>query len=215
MSSASASPVQAPSPNLEYARVVEVGPGGITVRTGFGTIRAERAVSCLVEPRAEDLVLACVDISGRAFVLSVLESRGPVELCVEGDARLGARGGSLTLAADADIRLACPGELAAASGQLTVHAAEGRAAVERMSFLGRTFKSQVKRIRSVARSVELVFKSFTSQGLESQRFVKGHDEVQAGSRRVLVEDLNALHAKNHSVIAEEQVVMNAEQIHMG
>jgi len=214
MPHANASPVQAPSPNLEYGRVLAADREGLTVQASFGPVRAVRAVSCLVAPHAQDLVLLSVDMAGRAFVLAVLESAGRVELRVRGDASLSAEGGSLTLAADTDIRLACPGELAAASGEVSVHAQRGSAVIERMSFLGRSLKSQVKRLRSVAGSVDQIFKRFTQQSQESLRTVKEHDEVQAGSRRVLVEDLNALHAKNHSMIAEEQVVINAEQIHL-
>lgn len=215
MPHANASPMPAPSPNLEYGRVLAADKDGLTVQASFGPVRAVRAVSCLVAPGLQDLVLLSVDMAGRAFVLAVLESDGRVELRVQGDASLSAEGGSLTLRADADIRLACPGELAAASGEVSVHAKQGSAVIERMSFLGRTLKSQVKRLRAVARDVEQIFGRFTQQSQESVRTVRAHDEVQAGSRRVLVEDLNALHARNHSVIAEEQVVVNAEQIHMG
>jgi len=221
-----------PSPSLEYGRVLaqstHLGPpehhghlghsgahGRFQVETSFGQVSASRAVSCLVEPGPGDTVLLAVDLSGGAWVLSVLSSASAVNLAVDGDARLTVRGGSLTLAPDHDLTLACAGELSATSGEISVHAARGSAVIERLSFMGQALKTQIKRVRSVAVSVDQVFKRFTLRAQESTRMVKEHDEVQAGSHRLLVEDLCALHAKNHSVMAEEHVVINAEQIHMG
>ncbi|WP_051272696.1 DUF3540 domain-containing protein [Fundidesulfovibrio putealis] len=211
----SPSPTAAPSPSLEYGRVLEAAPGAFHVETSFGTIRAVRAVSCLVEPGPGDKVLLSVDMTGGAYVLSVLESASALTLAVDGDARFCVRGGSLTLAADKDLALACPGEMAASAGQLRLHAGRGEAVIERVSLVGRALKTQFKRVSSVAKSVDQMFRSFTMRAQESTRFVKEHDEVQAGSQRVLVEDLCALHARNHSMIAEEHVVINADQIHMG
>jgi len=204
-----------PAPSLEYGFVKTAQPGRIEVETSFGTIPAARAVSCLVEPTDGDKVLISVDMAGEAYVLSVLESASPVTLSVDGDTRLAVRGGSLTMAADQDLNLACSGELSATSAEMTVHASRANAVIERMSVMGQVLKSQFKRVRCVAKSMDQVFRRFTMRAQESSRFVKEHDEVQAGSQRVLVEDLCALHARNHSMMAEEQVVINAEQIHMG
>lgn len=208
-------PSAAPSPTLEYGLVRTASPGRFQVETSFGTVLAVRAISCLVEPAAGDKVLLSVDMAGAAYVLSVLESASPVTLAVDGDTRLAVRGGSLTVAADQDLNLSCPGEFTAASSQISVHASRGNAVIERMSFMGQVLKTQFKRMRCVAQSMDQVFRRFTMRAQESSRFVKEHDEVQAGSQRVLVDDLCALHAKNHSMMAEEQVVINAEQIHMG
>jgi hypothetical protein len=209
------SPTAAPSPSLEYGRVLQADPKSFHVETSFGTVQAVRAVSCLVEPGPGDKVLLSVDMTGGAYVLSVLESVTPLTLAVDGDARFCVRGGSLTLAADTDLALACPGEMAASAGEIRLHAGRGEAVIERVSFVGRALKTQFRRVSSVAKSVDQVFRRFTMRAQESTRFVKEHDEVQAGSQRVLVEDLCALHAKNHSMIAEEHVVINADQIHMG
>jgi len=215
MPSAKIAPTPSPAPSLEYGRVLSASDGQYRVEASFGDIAAVRAVSCLVDPSAGDKVLLAVDLSGSAYVLSVLESASCVNLAVDGDTRLSVRGGSLTLAADADMNLACQGSLTAASGEITVHAARGSAVIEKASVLGRALKTQFKRVRQVAVSVDQVFRRVTQRSQESTRFVKEHDEVQAGSQRVLVEDLCALHAKNHSMMAEEHVVINAEQIHMG
>lgn len=208
-------PCVAPAPSLEYGLVKAAAPGRIEVETSFGAIPAVRAVSCLVEPALGDKVLLSVDMSGAAYVLSVLESASPVTLALEGDARLEVRGGSLSVAADRDIDLSCAGGLAATSGEVTLRAARADATVERVHIVGRALASQFKRIRCVAGSMDQLFRRFILHARESSRFVQEHDEVQAGSRRVLVDDLCALHARNHSMLAEEQVVINADQIHMG
>ena len=50
---------------------------------------------------------------------------------------------------------------------------------------------------------------------DSFRFVKDHDETQAGSTRYLVEDTLTMNAKNAVHMAEEIVTINAEQVHLG
>jgi len=122
---------------------------------------------------------------------------------------------SSTLAADDGLNLAARGRLGVAAGSVSLHASRAQAVIERVSLAGKSLTSQFKRISLAARSMDQIFRRFTMRAQESTRFVKEHDEVQAGSQRVLVEDLCALHARNHSMMAEEHVVINAEQIHMG
>ncbi|MFZ5427976.1 MAG: DUF3540 domain-containing protein [Thermodesulfobacteriota bacterium] len=215
MQSTKQSPARPPVPSLEYGRVLSAAPGRFLVETSFAEVEAARAVSCLVEPACGDKVLLAVDLSGGAWILSVLESAGTVNLAVDGDARLSARGGTLTIASDRDVSLACPGAISAVSGELSVHASSCSAVIEKASLAGRALRTQFKRVRQAAASVDQMFRRFTQRSQESSRFVKEHDEVQAGSRRVLVEELCALHARNHSMMAEEHVVINADQIHMG
>ncbi len=209
--------VQTASPNMEYGHIISREASLFLVNTSFGEVSAVRAASCLLEPASGDKVLLAVDIHGGAYVLAVLERDESLaaELAVDGDARLTARGGSLTLTAERDLALACGDTLSAVADSVTVHAGRGAAVIERLSVVGRSLKTRFKRVKSVAQSVDLACRSYTQRLTESFRFVKEHDEVQAGSQRVLVEELMALHAKNHSVMAEEQVVINAEQIHLG
>lgn len=204
-------------PCLEYCRILSAERDRLEVSASFGSVTARCAASCLLEPSPGDLTLVSLDISGQAWILAVLERAGheTANLSVEGDARFSARGGSLTVACDHDLRFTCPGELSAGAQALVVHASRGTAVLGAFSLLGSTLKTQVRRMQTVARHVELTCTELTQRLVRGSRFVQEHDEEQVGSKRVLAEDSLSLHAKNHSIMAEEQVVINADQINMG
>ena len=209
---ATASP---PAPSLEYARILRREGDTFVAAASFGEVRARAAASCLLEPSPGDTVLLSLDLTGRTYVLAVLESAASPRVALRGDATLSAQGGSLTIASDADVTLRAPGTLEAACGGVNVRAVEAAADIRDMRVAGTALSLAVERLNAVAVNMDLSVQRLTQRAGESSRFVSGHDELQAGSARVLVEDACALHARNHSIIAEEQVVMNAQQIHMG
>ena len=197
-------------PYLEYGMVKAEEEQLFTVQTSFGQITAERAFGCLVQPQTADTVLLSIDEDGNCFILSVLireDKKRRTELSFRGDVGLTVTDGDLTLSSEQ--------KMAFVSAKIAVHADKGEAVIERFSFVGKVFKSQVKRILVVANSVEHVFRRFTQRLQDSFRFVKDHEEVQTGNTRYLVEDTLTLHAKNANHMAEELVTINAEQIHLG
>lgn len=205
------------APALEYARVLPEGPDGCRIETPFGTLRARRAASCLLAPEPGDLILASLDMSGAAWILAVLERAGetPSRLSVDGDTVLAAEGGSLTLACGRDMALTCEGSLTSASRQLAIHAERADAAIGVVSLMARTVKTQAKRMRAVARQIETTCRELTERMVRGSRIVEDHHEEQAASKRILVEQTLTLNAKNHTLLAEEEVVVNAERINMG
>jgi len=207
-------------PSLEYGSVVfRKDNGAFGVKTSFGMTDARLAVSCLVQPQPDDRVLLSIDLEGIAYILSVLESgteQGTgTELVFEGDVSLHAKNGSLQFMADASLNL-CGGEsVDVATDRLTVNAHKGEAAISRLTFLGRTLTSQVKRIVAVAKTVEQNFRRLTQRMESTERYVEDHEEIQTGSTRYLVADTLTTHAGNTLNISEELHTMQAEQIHMG
>jgi hypothetical protein len=205
------------TPALEYARILSGGPDGHDIETSFGTLRARRAASCLLSPEPGDMILASLDMSGAAWILAVLERAGetPSRLSVAGDAVFEAEGGSLTLSSGRDMTLACEGALTSASREISVHAERADAAIGVASLLARAVKTQAKRVRTVARHIETTCRELTERLVRGSRIVQDHHEEQAASKRILVEETLSLHAKNHTILAEEEVVVNAERINMG
>lgn len=205
------------APALEYARVLSQGADGHHIETPFGTMRARRAASCLLAPEPGDLILVSLDMSGAAWILAVLERAGdgPSRLSVTGNATFCAEGGSLTLSSSRDMSLNCEGTLTSASRELAIHAERADAAIGIASLMARTVKTQAKRVRTVARLIETTCRELTERLVRGARIVQEHHEEQAASKRVLVEETLSLHAKNHTILAEEEVVVNAERINMG
>ncbi len=207
------------TPSLEYGLVIEDEGEHFVVHTDEGRVFATKAVSCLVSPRNGDYVLLSTDSFENGFILSVLardsEAQNPTDILIDGPLNLHVKDGSVSLTADRDMDLAAKGELAWTSSCISVHADEGRADIGKMSFVGQFLRSQVERIKLAADSVDHVFRQWTQRLGNSFRVVEEHEEVQSGSTRHLVDGTMTVHAKNTVHIAEEDVKIDAEQIHLG
>jgi len=206
------------TPNLEYGEVLAAADmKRIQVSTPFGTVKAHKAVSCLVSPVAGDRVLLSTDMTGSCYILSVLERTmtGEMELALEGNAKLSTNNGSLTITAGRNVSLSSVESIDIATGRVSMSADRGEASIRKFSFLGSSLYTQVKRFAAVARTVEHTFKRFTQRFENCERYVEDHEEIQTGSTRYLVGDTMTTHAKNTMNVSEELHTMQAEQIHMG
>ena len=204
-------------PALAVGLCTADGPGGLRAATAQGDLPCRRAASCLVQPRPGDQLLLALDGQGRAWVLAVLEcapARPGLELVLDGPAELQVRG-SLTLRCEADLALAAGRRLTAAAEQLAVAAQQGSVRVDRLAVLGRFLDAQCKRLHLLAVKAEQVFQRVTCRSQQSFRSVAGHDDVQAGSRRVLVQQDLATQAGSAVLLAEDHVTVNAAQINLG
>jgi len=189
------------------------------VDTGFGEIKAAKALSCLVEPRPGDTVIASLDAAGRNYILAVLErnreGNPATDLRFDGPVNVHVGKGNLTLMSEGDMKLASQGTLACTSDKMKIHTDNCSAQISRFHYAGRSLQIQIERLKTVAVYADQIFRRLTQRMESSFRFVKDQDELQAGSSRVLVEDLMTMHAKNSLIMAEENVTVNAEQIHLG
>lgn len=206
-------------PWLEYGEVVDESQEVLAIRTSFGNVTARRASSCLMQPRPGDRVLVSRDADGAGYVLSVLEQAEGHEretrLVVDGDLSIHARHGDLSLTADRNATLAAEDALALASKKISVHAGLGEIVIERLSVAGKALQIRIRRIRTVASSVEQTVRRLTQRLQDSFRYVEDQDEVQCGSARYLVEDSLTMQSRNAVHMAEEVVTINAEQVHLG
>jgi len=204
---------------LEYGRIRCRADSVFMVDTAMGEIKAVRAASCLMEPRPGDSVIALIDAPGRNFILAVLE-RSPdgnpvTELRLEGPVNFHVEKGDLSLTSEGNMNLAPRGILSCVTERLKIHTENCVARVSRFHYTGRLLQIQIERLKTVAVFADQIFRRLTQRLESSFRFVKEQDELQAGSSRVLVEDLMTMQAKNSMIMAEENVTVNAEQIHLG
>jgi len=178
------------------------------VRTDNGHYTARRAKSCLLAPEEGDSVLLCTDDLGACYILAVLEGAqagGSIEH--QGDLSLQVTGGSLSLAAQQGI------DIAADSVGITARA--GRIALQNLSLLAEAVEGQCRTLALAADACQQSLRSLTQRLGSLFRITEGHEEVQAGSARTLVEDTHVLHCKNSVVMAEEDARIDAEQIQLG
>jgi hypothetical protein len=204
-------------PAMEYGRVDKHGEK-LAVQTRFGLHPAKRAVSCLVRPENGDRVIASLDNNGECFILSVLERTAPVEgmdLDFEGNVNLRVNSGALRLLTDEELQLAAGSDLFLTGRRLGINAQSAETRVERFSFWGRLMNLRLETMEFTARGLTQNIRRLTQWLTQSFRSVEEHDEVQAGSARYLVDDTLTVQSGNEIHMAEEDVKIDAEQIHLG
>jgi len=193
---------------MEYGQVGARRDNEYSVNTQNGTYTARKAKSCLLAPDPGDQVLLCTDALGNCFILAVLhgeQESGSIEF--QGDLDVQVRQGALRLTADTELSLA--------SESLNLTARTGRAAMERVSLLAESVSGQCRSLVLAADACQQSLRSLTQKLGSFFRATEGHEEVQAGSSRKLVEDTRVLHCKNSVLMAEEDARIDADQIQLG
>lgn len=196
--------------------VVERAGDTLHVATSGGRLLAKRAVSCLVEPEDSDRVLVAVSDAGRAWVLAVLERESTSHrLVLDGDIALEARGGSVRVEADEDVRVAAKGELGFLAKKVELHAVEGKAFFERFAWVGGLVRADVKKVETVARVIDQVVDRVTQRAKRSFRFVEEMDVHQAHQIDVRAEKTYSVRSHNTLMTSEALHKVDADQIHLG
>ena len=195
--------------SLESGRVLEVLEERYSVLTDFGPMVVDRAVSCLVAPEPGDRVLLGLDQEAEGFILAVLERPTPgrqTNLTFPGNVSLTAPQGGLEMKAAEKISLSAP--------DLSMNAERGRASIGRLTFLGQKVSARLETFKVVGRAMDAVFKRVVQSLGTSYRYVEEHDELQAGSARRLIDGALVIQTENTVHTAEENIKLDAEQIHL-
>lgn len=206
------------NPVLEYGVVRQATENVFTVAGASTVLTAGRAFSCLVRPEPGDTVLVAVEDTGRSRIIAVMDRPGQApgaRLDLEGNLEVNVNQGSLRFRADTDLSLSAGEELSLTSQTIAADADEGRFRLKHLSFLGHAIDTQVQRIRTVAETCDHYIRTWTQRLVSSFRSVSDHDEVQANSKRTLVDGVLTMQARTAVMTAEEDVKIDAEQIHLG
>jgi hypothetical protein len=210
-------PRPAPDVREAYGTVESEAGTALVVRVGDRSVKALRAVSCLVEPRAGDRVL--VALSDESFVLAVLvkgEQRGPgVTLSVEGDVTLRARGGKLALVANEAVSLASGTKVELSAPELEVRAMKTSFFSASLSYVGRAIDGEIDRLKLVAQTVDRSIDRVSERLGRSFRTIEQIEHVKAKELDVDVEGNLSVHADNTIMSSEKLVKIDGEQIHLG
>lgn len=218
-------PMQAPDYNMTSQALAPQLQNGVVsgrtdelfhVQTASGHIRSRQAVSCLVRPEKDDMVLLSHSDEG-SFILAVLQrpSAAPLGLELQGDVRLHVEQGDLSISASRDLEL-CAGEQACmAAEKVALQAASASIGVERTRFLGKALDIKVGCVNRVVDTMNDVCRRLTRRLVHSLRYVQEREEVQAGDMRYLVQETCSVNAKNTVILSEEVAKIDAGQVHLG
>jgi hypothetical protein len=210
--------IQSFEPVFDSGKIVLDDGSVFMVQINGSIIPARQAASCLIKPATGDTVLLFIDKKEITYVLAVLKRKETdkpgTNIILEGQVSLHVNNGTLSLTADRDVVLASGNRLDVSTSNYCVHAEKGDITIERLSIVSRLIHGQVKTIRMVAVYAETICRRLTQRLENAYRFVKKHDEVQSHTARYLAEETFTVHAKNTVQMAEQNVIINAEQIHL-
>jgi len=200
----------------ETARVLSVSPKGIMVQSHGGAYRAQRAVSCLVAPEVDDLVLLATSERGTCYLLAVLERDATTtRLAVEGDLELASTDGKVRVAAPEGIDLVSKKRIGVISAEVKVNAVETMVATQKATVVGRFLQTEFDRIKTFATAIDGVFGRFSQRAKSSIRRVEGLEQLKAEHIDHSAQKTMNLHGENAVVTARQLVKVDGEQIHVG
>jgi hypothetical protein len=206
-------------PVLECCIVTDEREGQWTVTANNARYKAITAISCLVRPEKNDIVLVSIDHEGRCFILSILErpdrEKRPTTLSFEGQVNMEVHNGGLRVSALDGIAFMTPERLAMTSEDLEINALKGEARIEDFSFVGRIFNGQIEKIKVIADTLDSIFRRAVQRFVSSYRYIEEHEEIQSASTRMLVDGTLTMQTQNTVHTAEGHVKIDAEQIHLG
>jgi hypothetical protein len=203
--------------SYEAGTVTAVEDREIVVHTDRGDRRARRAASCLVAPAVGDEVALITTAVHRAFVIAILvaaEDRA-VEIAVDGDLSISARGGSCRITASDGVELHSEGTLSLLSKVLHLRAEEGGVVLSKLTLLASSLLGHLESARLAATSVETFFEHVTQTAKSWHRKVDDLDTLRAGHVDYRTDAEMCLRSENFLVGARNLAKIDAEQIHIG
>lgn len=204
-----ASVAQLPATGMltESATVRATGSTGITVQNAAGIFVASRAFSCLVAPRAGDLVMLARDGRKRCHVLAVLERPGAQDAAIDVQGKLDVQA--------QDIAFSTPGEASTTAGRISINTLEANVNAVTAKLGGQSAELAFRNLRSVSDRIETIANHCTQRFQVSIRWITELEDVSAGQLIQKVKGLFASRSRQALITAEDDVKVDAKRIHMG
>lgn len=179
--------------------------------------RAQRAVSCLVDPEVGDTVLVATDPEGGVcWILAVLTRPAPEtgSVVLPGGARLNASQGGVQLEATT-VQLCGSQSVQVNTPSLDVSAVSSQVRINDCRGWFDTLESHANRLTVGARTVTSRIGRLFQHCVESLRQVERIDETRAGRIKVTVQGHHQLRAGHISSKAEGFVKIDGQKIDLG
>jgi len=189
--------------------------GNVTVLVAGKPRHVKIAAGCLLQPNEGDICLVAIDGQAGGWLLSVLVQQNPHQAQISHD-------GDLSLAVSGQLQLTGSDVAAKAVNNIDFQADAITSSSQTMAVQSHDAslvanKTHVisKMMNVVADKVDHVVEMWLSRLGERFQVVRDHDETQTGSSRHLVEGELQVHAENIVSTADEQMVLDADKIHLG
>lgn len=202
---------------LVSGTIESVDTHGYRILCDTGLYRAGRAFSCFVEPMQGDIVLFSIDAQRQCHILSILERPGndAASLVFPGDVTLSANQGQLNLNARQGVAISADENISMASEEYTLLAKKGMVSVDQLNAIGTSLVSKIRNVRTIADTLETIAGHLVQKLRNSFRQVECVDQSQSRDRISTVKNLYSMRSKQAAILAEKDIKMDAERIHMG
>lgn len=200
-----------------YAKVVSQVDTFYSVETESGLYRVRRALSCVVQPEVNDLVLVSLSSLGGGYILAVLEREqgAKTTLSFDADVDIKTDEGSLSIASKQGIDLASPEEINLVSSSLGISSSKAEINIGRLTFLGSFFEGSLETVKLLARTFDSITDRFFRRTKRSYRFVEDTDQVKTGSLNYIADKSLMLRGTFSQMTAKEDVHIDGERINIG
>lgn len=201
------------------ATVKSIIDGKFVISDQYGRVaHAKRAISCLIEPRVGDRVLA-VHMDADRYVLGVLERPEgcPQSSTVsfEGDVTVSLPNGKLDVTTKEGIRLLTPEDLIMSARQLGLSGESLAAAFQRFDLLGDQVEAHLRSVKFFSKKlksrVETALQNFVTRHVN----VDSLDAIDAGSIKQNAKELLTLRSAFTFIKSKKNVKIDGQQIFMG
>ncbi|MCL1126470.1 DUF3540 domain-containing protein [Shewanella surugensis] len=189
--------------------------GGMTVLVAGKPFNVKVAAGCLLQPSEGDMCLVAIDGQAEGWLLSVLVQRDPTQAHIthQGDLSFNVSG-KLQLTGN-DVATQAMNNIAFQADAITSSSQTMAVQSHDVSLVANKTHVISKLMNVVADKVDHVVEMWLSRLGERFQIVRDHDEQQTGSSRHLVDGELQVHAENIVSTADEQMVLDAEKIHLG
>ncbi|WP_299491529.1 DUF3540 domain-containing protein [uncultured Shewanella sp.] len=187
----------------------------VTVLVAGKPCLVQLAAGCLLQPSVGDLCLVAIDEQHEGWLLSILVQQDPhqAQISHQGDLSLNVAG-KLQLSGS-DVATQATHNINMQADAITSNSQTLAVQSQEASLVANKTHVISKLMNVVADKVDHVVEMWLSRLGERFQVIRDHDEKQAGSSRELVEGELQVHANNIVSTADEQMVLDAEKIHLG
>ena len=201
----------------EYGKVVGQEDSFYSVETDSGLYRVTRAVSCVVQPEVNDLVLVSLSSLGGGYILAVLEREqgAKATLSFDSDVDIRTSEGSLSISSKQGIDLASTEDINLIASRLGITSSQGEINISKLTFLGSFFEGSLETVKLLARTFDSITERFFRRTKRSYRFIEDTDQVKTGSLNYVADKSLMLRGTFSQITAKEDIHIDGERINIG
>jgi hypothetical protein len=200
-------PIAPSNANNVSGRIIKIQDGHIHIEYQGQIINAQKAFSCLVEPKLHDTVLFCQDQHQQAYVIAILQRE-------EDDSMHLQLAPNTTLASSEKLTLHSE-QINQLSVKSLLKTKEATLDFQQGLIKGEKLHSHIRHIHSISDLINTMAKQAIQKFNTYVRKSETSDQVQAAQMGRKVDGLYTMNSKHTIMVSQKDTKIDGEHIHMG